>query len=340
MANYLLGVDLGASNIKVLEIKDKKESLIVKNILTANAPESSVVDGAVLDHEAVAKVVDELVSPVKGMNKESALGLRGRDVVVKRLSIPWNGKGNFQEVFLWSAEQYIGMKSENISVDAQLLSHNSETGVADVVVGAAVKDKVADCISAARQSGVTPVVVDIEALALVNLYTRMKGRQDHVNAIIDMGHDSTRVVFFENGYVDSVKDLPKGGKYLMEDMAQDMDIDIDKASVMVRDKKIMETDADAQAGAMAFGSSLGAELETTIDVYMEDRGKEPVDFFVCGAGAYIPGVVEQIEISMGVSIDILDPFSFIELPDNFKSVVDTIGGGAFAVAAGLALRSL
>jgi len=340
MSSALLGVDLGSANLKVLELKEKKDSLVVKNLAAVKMPAGSIVDGAVLDGEPVAGVIGELVSPLKGVSKGCAVGLRGRDVVVKRIPVVWNGKGNFHENFLWSSEQYVGMRAENISLDAQIIDYDEEKGVADCVIAAALKDKVAQTIDAVKQGGLNPLVVDIEALGLVNLCTKMNGLYDHVNVIIDMGHDSTRLIFFEDGHVDMVKEIAKGGRYLTEQIAEDMDADFDKASDTLRNRDMMENDANAQASGMAFGSSLGSEIETTIDVYMEDRGKEPVDFFICGAVASVTGIVDQIEAAMGLTVELLDPFKVIDLPDNFKNIAETFGHASFAVAAGLAMRKI
>ncbi len=338
MGSQLLGVDAGASNLKILELKEKKGQFSVKNIGCVRMPADVVVDGMVMNHEAAAQTIKGCLADMKGHGKDAALGMRGRDVVVKRIKFPWNGKGNFQESFLWGAEQYIGISGSRASFDAQLLGYDSAAGIADAVVAAAYQEKVADCVSMAHLAGLKPVVVDIEALALVNLSIAMHGIKKHPNAIVDIGHDCTNIVFYDNGYVDMVKSLPKGCKFLMEEMAQDMDIDMSKAADVIRDQETMSNDVDAQAASMSFGSGLGAEIETAVETYIEDKRKEPVDFFVCGAGAYVPGVVSQMEIAMKVAVAHLDPFKMIELPTSMKTYADQLGPAAFAVAAGLAMR--
>jgi len=338
MSKLLLGVDIGASNIKIIGLKEKKDGFIVSHVLIAPTPENVYVGGSVIDHGALAKALADLIHSQKGIGKEAALALKGSDVVVKRVSLPWNGKGNFAEEFLWSAEQYIGMSSDKASFDAQLLKHDIETQVADAVVAAAPKDKVADILNVASQAGLTPLVVDIEALALVNLVTKLKGEQKHTNAIIDIGYEDIRIIFYERGNVDMIKTFPKGGKFMAEDLGADMEIDAEKAEEIIRNSETMANDADAQAAAMAYGQSIGAEIETQVEVYMQERSKEPVDFFICGAMSYVAEVVENMETSMGVGITHIDPFKYIELSDNLRTAVDNCGAGAFALATGLAMR--
>lgn len=338
MSSLLLGVDAGAANLKIIELKEKKGGYAVKNLAAVQMPPDIIVDGKVMDHAAAAKVIKDAVAGMKGAVKDASFGMRGKDVVVKRIRIPWNGKGSFQETFLWGADQYIGIKANRASFDAQVLSYDRELGMADAVVAGAHKEKVGDCLAMAQMAGLKAVVVDIEALSLVNLMTAKHGKKDHPNAIIDMGHDSTNVIFYDNGHVDFVKSIPKGCRFLMEDMASDMDVDLEKAVEIIRNKETMSNDVDAQAAAMSFGSSIGAEIETAVETYIQDRRKEPVDFFICGAGAQIPGAVEQLEIAMKLTVEQIDPFQFIELPDSFKPVAERFGKAAFAVAAGLAMR--
>lgn len=338
MSNLMLGVDIGASNIKIIELKEKKGRYTVKNILLGRTPERALVEGSILDHGAVAKAVADTVSSTKGLTKEACVALHGRDVVVKKVALPWNGKGDFKEQFLWSAEQYIGMSSEKASFDAQMLKYDMETQLADTVLAAAPKDKVADMLTASVQAGLNPVVVDLESLALVNLVTKFKGKQDHVNVIIDMGHDAVQLIFYENGHVETVKIIYKGGKFLIEEIAQDLSVEPEKAAEMLRDSDAVQENADIQAAAMAYGSSLGSEIETNVDIYMQEHNKEPVDFYVCGATAYVSEVVENVETSMGVSMAYIDPFRYIEIPANLRPVVDSVGAGTFALAAALGMR--
>ena len=338
MAGLLLGVDAGAANLKIVELKEKKGEYSLKNIFLRQMPAGVIVDGTVLDHGAAAHVIKDSLAHAKGFTKDAALGMRGRDTVVKHMEIAWNGKGNFQESFVWNADQYIGIASSKATFDAQLLSYDAEKGMADAVVAAANRDKVADCIAMAELAGLKPVVVDIEALALVNLASNVFGRKAHPNAIIDLGHDCTNIIFYDNGFVDMVKSIPKGCKSLLEEIAQDMDVDIDKAGEIIRDKEVMTNDVDAQAAAMSFGSNLGAEVETAVETYIADRRKEPVDIHICGAGANVQVLVDQMEIAMRMSLPQLNPFARIEVPEQLKPIVDKAGAHAFAVAAGLAMR--
>jgi Tfp pilus assembly PilM family ATPase len=159
-----------------------------------------------------------------------------------------------------------------------------------------------------------------------------------VNAIIDLGYDEVRVIFYEKGHVDMVKTIKKGGRFMAADLASDMNIEPEKAEEMIRNVETVKNDADAQAAAMAYGNNLGAEIETTVDVYIQERGKEPVDFFACGAIAYVADVVESIEGSMGAAVAHIDPFKYIDLPVGMRSIVDECGAGTFALACGLAMR--
>lgn len=338
MSNLLLGVDIGASNIKIVELREKKDGFAVKNLLLGVTPPGAVSGGTVLDYGAVSAVLKDMMKSAKLGTKEASLALHGDDVIAKSIKVPWNGKGNFQEEFLWGAEQYVGMNYESSSIDVQLVKYDPETFSAEAVVAAANREKVEELLEAAVQSGLSPVVVDIEALALVNLVTFFKGKQKHVNAILDMGHDSVRVIFYEQGYVDAVKTVSKGGAFMAGDLAQDMDIEKEEAEAILRDSEKMSSDADAQACAMAYGSSLGSEIETIIEIYMQERGKEPVDFYACGAVSYVTEVIENIETAMGVSVSHIDPFKYMDLPSGLQPVADSCGAGTFAVAAGLAMR--
>ncbi|WP_415239003.1 type IV pilus assembly protein PilM [Seleniivibrio woodruffii] len=338
MAGYLLGVDAGASNLKIVELKEKKGDFTVKNLFLRQMPSNVIVDGTVIDHGAASFAIKEALALAKGLTKDAALGMRGRDSIVKHMEIPWNGKGNFQETFIWSADQYIGIPASKATFDAQLLSYDEERGVAEAVVAAAGRDKVADCIAMAELAGLNPVVVDIEALALVNLLTMIYGKKKHPDAVIDLGHDCTNIIFYDKGFVDYVKSIPKGCKFLMEELAQDMDMDIDKAAEVIRDREVMTNDVDAQAAAMSFGSTLGAEIETAVESYIAERRKEPVDIRLCGAGANLSVLTDQMEIAMRMSLPKVDPFAAVELPEQLKPIAMQAGACAFAVAVGLAMR--
>src|SRR5580765_1322577 len=172
-AKALVGLDIGSSAVKAVELKPAGKSYKVTAFGTEPLPPDSIVDGAIIDGAAVADAIRRLFDGRAIKTKDVAASLSGNAVIVKKISLPVMTDAELAESIYWEAEQYIPFDIQDVNLDYQILDAGrgpDSKGTMDVLLVAAKKEKIADYIGVITQAGRTAVVVDVDAFALQNAY--------------------------------------------------------------------------------------------------------------------------------------------------------------------------
>src|SRR4030067_3631312 len=84
----VIGVDIGSSAIKIVELKDTKKGYQLVNYGIAPIPSEVIVDGAIMDSFAIVEAVNNLLAEKKIQTKDAALSVSGHSVIIKKITLP------------------------------------------------------------------------------------------------------------------------------------------------------------------------------------------------------------------------------------------------------------
>jgi len=105
----LVGLDIGDSSIKVVELKDLGRGRGYEVVRLGWEPLSNeaIVDGAIMDSQLVIETIQRLFQRCRIKTTQVATALSGHSVIVKRISLPVMSEAELAESIHWEAEQYI-----------------------------------------------------------------------------------------------------------------------------------------------------------------------------------------------------------------------------------------
>src|SRR3954463_1573439 len=168
-----LGLDIGSSSVKLVQLKEAKRGFILEAFGVAPLPPEAIVDGALMNSTAIVEAIRQLVSQYKIKNREVAIGVSGHSVIIKKIPMPRMTQEELEESIQWEAEQYIPFDVKDVNIDTQILNPeaNDQTGQMDVLLVAAKKDMINDYTTVVSEAGLQPVVVDVDAFAVQNMFS-------------------------------------------------------------------------------------------------------------------------------------------------------------------------
>src|SRR5438105_8901038 len=168
-----LGLDIGSSSVKLVQLKEAKRGYILEAFGVATLPPEGIVDGALMNSTAIVEAIRGLVTQYKLKNRDAAIGVSGHSVIIKKISMPRMTQEELEESIQWEAEQYIPFDVKDVNIDTQILSSdpNDQTGQMDVLLVAAKKDMINDYTTVVAEAGLNPVVVDVDAFAVQNMFS-------------------------------------------------------------------------------------------------------------------------------------------------------------------------
>src|SRR5262245_31063612 len=82
------GLDIGSTAVKVVELRDGDSLPVVMRCASAPLPAGAVSENAIRDPEATAATIRRVVAAAGIRGAEVAIGLCGRELIIRKLQIP------------------------------------------------------------------------------------------------------------------------------------------------------------------------------------------------------------------------------------------------------------
>ena len=166
----IVGLDVGSSSIKAVELKKKGGQIEVTHLGLEPLASDIVVDSMIVDSGTVSSAISKLFLDNAIKTKAVATAVSGHSVIVKKISLPSMSDQELAETIEKEATQHIPFDLADVSLDYQILSDEVGAPQMDVLLVAVKKDKILNYTNVLSMAGRTPAIVDIDALALQNCY--------------------------------------------------------------------------------------------------------------------------------------------------------------------------
>jgi type IV pilus assembly protein PilM len=298
-------------------------------------PPEVIVEGAVMDAGRVVDAIKELLAGQQVKTKEAVLSVSGSSVIIKRISVADMTDEELSESIKWEAEQYIPFSIDDVNVDFQKLGPGAQEGQADVLLVAVKKDKINDYINLVKEAGLEPVVLDVDAFALANMYELNYEQEPGITALLNIGASVMNINILKDGTSIFTRDITVGGNRYTEALQREFGLTYEDAEKVKRGEPVDGADAEQIAGVMA---------SVTEDIVAETQrsttGSEQVSrVLVSGGCARIGDFTRILGERIEIPVEISNPFKNIKVdPKRFNPLSLQEAGPQSAVAVGLAIR--
>jgi type IV pilus assembly protein PilM len=346
-----LGLDIGSTSVKMILLKEQRKrgqvSYALQSFGMKPLPPEAIVDGALMNSTAIVQALQELMTELKVKTKEVAIGVSGHSVIIKKIQMPRMSQEELEESIQWEAEQYIPFDVKDVNIDTQILDSggNDATGQMDVLLVAAKKDMINDYTTVVSESGLLPVVVDVDAFAVQNMFSTNYDVPDKETVVlINAGASVVNINIISNGITVFTRDVTIGGNQFTEEIQKQLNVSYEEAEAL----KIGGTRGDSDAVVpqevervlLSVAEQVAGEIQRSLDFYAGTAvDANFTKVYLSGGTAKIPALFKTIETRVGVPVEILNPFRKIDV-DNRKfdpAFIMEVAPMA-AVAVGLALR--
>ena len=344
-AKSLVGLDIGSSAVKAVELKASGKAYKVTAFGAEPIPPDSIVDGAIIDGAAVADAIRRLFESRKIQTRDVAASLSGNAVIVKKITLPVMTEAELAESIYWEAEQYIPFDIQDVNLDYQILdAGDALAGKAtmDVLLVAAKKEKIADYTGVIAQAGRTAVVVDVDAFALQNAYEVNYGIEPgQVVVLLNAGASATNINILQGDQSVFTRDISIGGNAYTEALQKELNLPFEQADQLKRGEPVDGvTFEDARPVLRAVTENVMLEIQKTFDFFKATASSDRIDRIVVSGGASrAEGFLEMLGERFDAPVELFDPFKRVAF-DAKRFQVDDVDDVAptAAVAVGLALR--
>ncbi len=341
----LLGVDITATAIKVLELSRSGDSFRVESYAVDAVPPNSVVDKNISDIDAVGEAIARAAKKSGSKIKDAATSVSGSSVITKIIEMPAGlSDGDMENQIQVEADQYIPFPLEEVAMDFEVLGPNQNNpDQVDVLLAASRVDIVDNVVGALELGGLTAKAVDIEAFALENTIKliakeQLGGAEGKIIAVADIGSQATTFTVLENLNIVYSREQQFGGAQLTEEIQRRYGLSYEEAGLAKKQGGLPENYVSEVLEP--FKDNMAQQISRAQQFFFSSSQITAIDHLILAGGcASIEGVAELIESKIGIPTIKANPFA--NMPVSSKVPANTLSNDApsLLISCGLALRS-
>ena len=337
-----IGLDIGSSYIKIVQLKDLKGGYELELFDVLPLPPELIVDGSIIDSFRLLDSLKELLRKSKVKTKDSVIGIAGHSsVIIKRISLPEMSEEELSESIKFEAEQYVPFDIEEVNLDFQILGPKSEPGQMDVILVAVKKDIINEYVSVVKEAGFNPVIVDVNSFALENMYEiNYEIEPDKNVAIVNIGASTINMNILKGGISVFTRDSAIGSNLHTETLQREFNLTFENAERLKKGEPVENVSSDDAFSVIESASDeIISEVNRSFEYFRSSVVHEDINEVVLSGGcALIKNFLKPFAERIGVETKVIDPFRNIKIPKKFDvTYIEEIAPMA-AVAVGLAIR--
>lgn len=343
-AKTIVGLDIGSSSIKAVELKKSKGEISVSSLGVEPLAQDIVVDSMIVDSGSVSGAISKIFNDHKIKGKAVATSVSGHSVIVKRIPMSTMTDQELAESINTEAAQHIPFDIADVNIDFQILSEDTGEPQMDVLLVAVKKDKILNYTNVLNLAGKAPAVVDIDAFALQNCYEyNYEPAPGTTVALLNLGASVMNINIVKGSTPLFTRDVSVGGNQYTDSLQKELDLGFDDAESLKLGRQVGTVSEDAKLPILQQVTEIIVlEIQKTFDFFRATAGGEHIErIYLAGGSSKVPGLIEALRQEFSLPVEVLNPFQRISSASVGGAEAEYIeqNAGQLAVAVGLALRS-
>jgi type IV pilus assembly protein PilM len=306
-------------------------------------PRDAFAEGRITKPSVVANTIQRLAGSLKVKGKSTATSISGYEVMIKKIELPMMTEQELADRMYLELGQYIPYNIDEVEVDFQVLDiAKDRSNYMEVLLVAAKKESVNDCLTLARMGGLEPVVVDVDFFALSNAYEVTHGLAGDQNILLlDIGASKSTMNIVARGVPLFTRDIPVGGYQITDRIREHFKISVEDAEKIklgdIPDKLPTEELEDVFASTI---ENWVGEFKRAVGFFHSNYPDNKIEkIALSGGSCRIPGLDRVFQESMNTPVEIFNPLLKAEYDSKvFDPAYIEYIGPQMAIALGLSLR--
>ena len=347
----VIGIDIGSSSIKVVQLKKKGGKAILETYgALALGPYTESDVGAVtnLPTEKLSQALTDVVRESGVTVKDGAMSIPSAASLIFVIELPKAiEEKQLPEIIPTEARKYIPVPVSEVSLDFWVIPKKEESQLensttptndkTEVLIAAIHNDTISKYKDIIKTTDLTTSFFEIEVFSAIRATF---SHELSTVLLMDFGAAKTKLSIVEYGIVKSFHIVNRGSADITNALSRSLNISFAHAEEMKREFGLFGS-ADKNVGEITKLSVdyILNETSTVILNYEKKYNRTVSKIIICGGGSMLKGFYDSARSHFTSPVELGNPFGKVEAPAFLEQVLKTTGP-EFAVAVGLALRKL
>lgn len=342
-----LGVDIGTSNIKIVQLLPEKDKFILETYGIVNVSYQIANKDSNLAVNQTAEILKNLIKKSGATSSRVVSSLPNSVVFTSVIEMPKIPEDELKEAIEYEAKKYVPLPLEEIALswsvidqkagkitkDTNLGTFNKSDSTKSKILLTAVPTVVIDnYLKVFELAGLEPDALEIEALSLIR---SLIGNESKIILLVDIGAKNTSINLVDGGYLRLSKNLSVGGDTVTTSIAQSLNVNFARAEQFKKDFGLSAQGQQIPQMMRPILDIIKNEAQQLIGIF-ESRGERIDKILLSGGGAKLPHLADYFSI-LGKPVVQANPWSKIIFSPKLKPIIEPQGLN-LAVAVGLAMR--
>lgn len=335
----ILGIDIGASNLKIVELELRSEKPHLTNYAWMKIPDVSEKNknvGSNFFETAIPEYIKKAIKLADMKAKKAYVSIPSFGGLITLIDFPKMAQEEMEQAIKFEAHKYIPISLDEVVTSWEIIKDENDSGkIVQVLLVAASKNKVFSYEKIIKDAKLKPVGIEMENLAMVD---SLIGKDLGKFIIVDIGHRVCNIIYAEKGIIKANRNIDAGGSDITKTIAKSLGITFERGEMM----KISEKNFFSSESSMRFPSLdlIVGEISRIISAFSNSDSESKIDAIILSGGtANFFGLEKFIQEKFGIKTVIGNPFSRIEYDKKIEPALEKIGCN-FSVAIGLALKGI
>lgn len=350
----VLGIDIGSSSIKVVQLKKKGEKAVIEtygSLSLAPYAGKEIGQSVKLPNSKLSEALKDILREAETTTNIAGVAIPFKSSLMSVVEFPTDDKKKLEEMVPIEARKYIPVPISEVSLDWMVIPSEKKSTRPGEAVKKEDEPKTTEVLLVAIHNEVVTSMQDlVEKSSLdvrffeIEIFSTIRSVLENTSEavlIFDMGAASTKLYMVKRGVIHGSHTINRGSQDITSAIARAFKVDFKDAEKIKRGRGVLDNTAKEQMKEVV-STSLGhifADTQRAINNFSEKYHENIEKIYMVGGGSTLKGLKELAEASLKKQIILGDAFAKIETPAFLEDVLKETGP-EFAVAVGAGLRQL
>ncbi|MBN2287452.1 MAG: type IV pilus assembly protein PilM [Tissierellales bacterium] len=338
MAN-IISIDIGSKNIKLIEGRSDKNSLLIKKAVKVLTPLTAVSEGHIKDYEGVRNILRQALTSNSIRTKNAVFNINTTSMITRTVELPiLKNHDEIVQMIRYELEQFLPVVLDEYKIVYRIIKTYTEDNIkkGSYLIYAVPTKLINDYSRLAADLGLKLSSIDLSFNALEKVFTNgrivngHKIEKDKAYYVLELGHRSIIFNVMFNGNNLFTRLINLGGADLDVTIENMFDVNNEKA-IKIKHKfanlDINEIETNEEASVNNVITTTVGEWLTEIRriiQYFESRNKDVVidGMFLFGGSSQIKNIGKYFKENLDIDAVVVTEISGFAINTHNKSLTD------------------
>lgn len=325
MAGRIMGIEIGSSTIKLIEVTKKAETLRIEKFSLLDTPKDCVINGVINHIEPIYEAISKEMVTKKYKAKKAVILIQSNQIIIRNVIIDKQPEKVIRQLLAIRPEEYLPVETSQYQIDFKISKEFEEAGVSkqEILLVAAPNNIVLPMVNLIQSLKLTPVKISIPSEALAKAFGTTARIVNHTEGdvlVIDIGSKSTTATIISKDHAVLTRIIEFGVEVVNET--------IENSFTSPSEEQLTGEGKDEYEKYLKelirpqIEYNIIAELERIIQFYYSRFENSPIKkIYLIGGGANIEGIENYIREALNIKTQKLSEFTTVieKLDSDFGS---------------------